>query len=522
MLLVPELVLLVTMCVLFLAGPMLVSDAGEAPRGLRNQWGFLSVMTIAIAWYIWFNGSRDVEQGALFQLDHLVWYTRGISLSFGLILALLLWHQIDDGHAAEAHACLLAILAGTNLVAASDDLVSLFLALELVSIPTYVLLYLPRRDRPGREATVKYFLLSAFSSALVLYGMSWLYGLSGSTNLDAIAAAIGGTADAGPARQSVNTMARVALAFIIAGLSFRITAVPFHFYAPDVFQGTTNSNAALLSFIPKVVGFVALLRLLPLMVVAPAGAGWTPEPSLGLLLACMAVATMFVGNVMAWRQTNLYRLMAYSSIAHAGYMLIGLTVGDAGPVPGTDATLFYLAGYGFMTLGVFALLAGVRSTELGARSASKGESNVRTTDQSLSDSPLLAPCSLLSDLRGLNRTNPTTAILLAVCLLSLTGLPPTIGFLGKLNLFFAAWGDSAAPASAATLGRTLAVLLALNAAIGAWYYLRIIALMFLDSPAETSSHPAAPAWSSFLAGVLCTAGTVLFFVQPQWLWDVLP
>jgi NADH-quinone oxidoreductase subunit N len=483
-LLVPEIILLGTVCVMFLAGSMLVSDAGEAPSGMRHQWGFLSLAALAVAWAVWFGGGRDAAQGALFRVDDLLWYVRGLSLSGGILLTLVLWNQIDDSRAAEAHACLLAILAGTSLVAAADDLVSLFLALELVSIPTYVILYLPRHDREAGEASLKYFLLSVFSSALVLYGMSWLYGASGSTNFSAIAAVVGQTTESG------NRMPQIAVAFLVAGLSFRIAAVPFHFYAPDVFQGTTASNAALLSFVPKVVGFVALLRLVPLTGVMETLAEWLPDEPIQWLLALMAVATMFVGNLMALRQSHLYRLMAYSSIAHAGYMLVGLAVGDVGKVPGTDAVLFYLAAYGLMTIGVFALLSSIGGREH-------------------------AP-QIDADLRGLNRSHPSIALLLAVCLFSLTGLPPTAGFFGKLNLFLAAWSDATA------LGRTLAVIMALNAAIAAWYYLRLVALMFLDAEAEPASRPRTLDWSSFLAGALCTAGTILLFVAPQWLWDSLP
>jgi NADH-quinone oxidoreductase subunit N len=253
-----------------------------------------------------------------------------------------------------------------------------------------------------------------------------------------------------------------------------------------VFQGTSAANAALLSFVPKIVGFVALLRVLPLCGVNDAADGWLPNGSAQSLLALLAVLTMFVGNLMALRQTNLFRLMAYSSIAHAGYMLIGLAVGDTQPVSGTDALLFYLAVYGLMTIGVFALVSGVPG---------KG-----ATD----------------DLRGLNRSQPTTALLLAVCLLSLTGLPPAAGFFGKLNLFLASWSN------ATTLGQTLAVLMALNAAISAWYYLRLIALMFLDSAQESPAESISGTWSSFLAGALCTVGTILFFIAPDWLWRILP
>jgi NADH-quinone oxidoreductase subunit N len=484
-LIVPEIILLAAMCLLFLAGPLVVTDAGQAAPGLRHRWGFLSLLTIAVAWVVWFGGSSAPSTGALFRIDQLVWYTRGLSLSAGIVLALILWNQVDDGYAAEAHACLLAILAGTNLVAAASDLVSLFLALELVSIPTYVILYLSRRDRAGREATVKYFLLSIFSSALVLYGLSWLYGAAGTTNLAAVADVTRASSSEGGIR-----MLQIALALLLAGLSFRIAAVPFHFYAPDVFQGTTAANAALLSFVPKVVGFVALLRLLPLTATAQTGAGWLPDDSARSLLALLAVVTMFVGNLMAMRQKQLYRLMAYSSVAHAGYMLIGLAVGDLGPASGTDAVLFYLAAYGLMTIGVFALLSVV----------TKGE----------------RPAVLDDDLRGLGQNQFSVALLLAICLFSLTGLPPTAGFLGKLNLFLAAWSDGS------RLGRGLAIAMALNAAIAAWYYLRLVALMFLESSIETEVESRRVPWTAWLAGIICATATVLVFVTPQWIWGRLP
>jgi NADH-quinone oxidoreductase subunit N len=484
-LIVPEIILLATMCLLFLAGPLVVSDTGQAARGLRHQWGFLSLLTIGIAWALWFGGSIEPLPGALFRIDSLAWYSRGLSLSAGILLALVLWNQIDDGHAAEAHACLLAILAGTNLVAAASDLVSLFLALELVSIPTYVILYLSRRDRVGREATVKYFLLSVFSSALVLYGMSWLYGVAGTTNLAAIGEIVRANSPAGGSR-----MLQIAFALLLAGLSFRIAAVPFHFYAPDVFQGTTAANAALLSFVPKVVGFMALMRLVPLTGAADSAAGWLPDDSARGLLAMLAVATMFVGNLMAMRQKHLHRLMAYSSIAHAGYMLIGLAVGDVGRASGTDALLFYLAAYGLMTIGVFALFTSVAGRE--------------------------RPVQIDDDLRGLAQSQFPVALLLAVCLFSLTGLPPTAGFLGKLNLFLAAWSDGS------RLGRGLAIVMAVNAAIGAWYYLRLIALMFLEPPAPIEGEPRQPAWAAWLAGIVCAAATIWIFFSPQWLWNHLP
>src|SRR5262245_41375680 len=245
-LVVPEAILLGTMCVMFLAGPFLVSDAGTAAPGVRHRWGALSLGALAAAWFAWRQLAPQSDIVGRFRADELVWYVRGLTLVVGATLVLLIWNQIDDGHAAEAHACLLAILSGVNLTAAANDLVTLFLALELVSIPTYVLLYLPRRDTAMREATLKYFLLSVFSSALLLYGMAWLFGVAGTTSLagiaqQALAAKV--SLDDGPVQMAV--------ALMVAGLAFRITAVPFHFYAPDVFQGVTSSAAAMLSVVPK-------------------------------------------------------------------------------------------------------------------------------------------------------------------------------------------------------------------------------------------------------------------------------
>jgi NADH-quinone oxidoreductase subunit N len=501
-LLVPEIILLATACVLFLVGPFLVSDAGESMPGLRHRWGVVSLIGLCVAWFVWFHNGPATMDGTLFRIDSLAWYTRGLSLSAGVLLVLVLWDQIDDSHSAEAYACLLTILAGTSLVAAANDLVTMFLSLELVSIPTYVILYLPRRDQRTSEAALKYFLLSIFSSALVLYGMSWLYGVAGTTNFAGIRDVLSNRPP-----HAGDGMLEIAFALLLAGLCFRIAAAPFHFYAPDVFQGTTAANAALLSFVPKVVGFAALLRLIPLSGATESWLQWVPEHSNMLLLGIMAVVTMFVGNLMALRQKHLYRLMAYSSIAHAGYMLIGLTVGDTVPVNGREAVLFYLAVYGLMTIGVFALLSAVGDKVQGGRGREQG---VPT-----SSSMLPAACTMLDDLRGLSRSLPSVALLLAICLFSLTGLPPTAGFLGKLNLFLAAWSDDS------HVGYGLAIVLALNAAISAWYYLRLVAVMYLEPAVPEEGRPRRIVWAPWLAGAVCAIGTIAIFVAPQWLWNTI-
>jgi NADH-quinone oxidoreductase subunit N len=478
--LAPELILVLAVCVMFLTGPFLVTEAGVGAPGLRKRWGALALAAIGGAAFFWWHSDSVPLDTGPFRADALTWYVRGLTLALGAVISIILVDQIEEGHSAESQACLLAILIGANLTALANDLVVLFLALELVSIPTYVLLYLPRRGEANQEAAIKYMLLSIFSSAIVLYGMSLLYGAAGTTNLAGIAESFSaGTAD------SSATLVRLSVAMLIAGLSFRLGAVPFHFYAPDVFQGIPSAAAAMLSYVPKVVGFVALLRLLPL--VGELGVAEAVDaPSARILLGVLAIATMTIGNLLAFRQDNLYRLMAYSSVAHAGYMMIGLVVeSPAGDVSGVGAMLFYLATYGLITIGVFALFAGISSEK--------------------------SPVRVIGDLAGLSRVHPAVALALAVCLFSLTGLPPTVGMLGKLNLFLASWGEET------TMGRTLAIVLAVNAAISAWYYLRLIGVMFFDAAptGEKSKLTLAPA----VAGALCSIASILLFIAPQYLWE---
>ena len=482
-LVLPEVVLISAVCLMFLAAPFLVSETGATVPGIRHRWGMLSLFAIAVAAWFWVQSVQVPVNDGPFRLDGLVYFIRGTTLGFGAIIALLLWSQVDDSKAAECQALLLAILAGVNFTAAANDLVVLFLGLELVSIPTYVLLALPRRERESQEATIKYFLLSIFSSALVLYGFALLYGATGTTHFSGIAATV-----AGGKSGELSQLLPVAVALIVAGLSFRITAVPFHFYAPDVFQGSPAFAAGLLSSLPKVVGFAALIRVLSLSVsdVNFVGhldlLGHLVKP----LLSMLAVMTMLVGNLMALRQTNIHRMMAYSSVAHAGYMLVGLTIGDRGTMAtGIAALLFYLVSYGIMTLGVFAVLCAVSSAD--------------------------RPVRTLNDLGGMSRHHPAAALMLAVMLFSLAGLPPSGGFIGKLNLFLAAWSEGS------MLGRYLAYVMVFNAAVSAYYYLRMVAAVYLKpGTGPTTTHMPAPA---ACAAVICTIATLAVFIAPQRIWD---
>jgi len=495
---VPEALLLATVCLMLLLGPFLVDDEGKAEQGVSLRWTILSLITLAIGGLVLFQTAGRQAPAGFFAADGLAFFVRAITFCLGPVLVLILTRQIDDGGSAEAHACLLTLLAGTNFVAMSTNLVGLFLALELVSIPTYIYLYLPRRDAQMQEAALKYFLLSVFSSAFVLFGMSWLFGATGTTNLREISAQVTAAVAAAPVDATTTAadyaagiptprMVQAALAILIAGLSFRLAAVPFHFYAPDVFQGVNSASAAMLSLIPKAAGFAALLRVMP------GGAEWLAGQN---LLAVIAIATMTLGNLLALRQHNLYRLLAYSSIAHSGYMVVGLTMGS-GPstLGGVAALWFYLATYGLVTVGIFALLA--------ATSAER-------------------PLTTDADLAGLSQTHPAIAVLLAISLFSLTGLPPTVGFWGKLNLFQASWSAGTPWGSsglfATPRGVWLAGAIAANAAIAAWYYLRLIAAMYRE-PAV--AQPATRlAWAPAVAGAVCALGSILLFAAPQRLFDL--
>ncbi len=479
----PEIALLATVCVILFAAPFLVNERGEAQAGLRHRWGWLALVGWAAAGWLWWTSAPTAVSTGAFLSDDLTWFVRGLMLALGAVLSLVQWNQADDGRAAECQACLLAIGAGVNLTAAANDLVVLFLALELISIPTYLFLIIPRRDAPAQEATLKYFLLSIFSSALVLFGMSYLYGATGTTNLLAIHEAFRRTdVDSLPVLVSIGGV------MLIAGLGFRVTAVPFHFYAPDVFQGCQVPGAAMLSFVPKVAGFVALYRLL-FVPLPTAHAGWATVPTTETLLWWLAVVTMLTGNLLALLQNDVRRMLAYSSVAHAGYMLAGLTTACSSSTSpnGLEALIFYLAVYGFMTIGAFAALA----------AAGRPNRKIETVD----------------DLAGLVRSKPGVALMLSVCLFSLTGLPPTAGFLAKFNLFLAAWGQNTES------GRWLAAMMAVNAAIGAGYYLRVIAAIVLRDPIreeESSSETA-----STLALAVCTAATLALFFAPGWVWQAV-
>jgi NADH-quinone oxidoreductase subunit N len=496
-LLVPEAVLVAVACVLFAFGLFVAKRLPAVALALAGVAGaavaalLLGGYEIASFWQPVEGTPYDPRSVAPYDPTGPAAFIRWLSLAAAAVFLLLSWPEMRNDNAAEYSAFTLIIAAGASLVGRANDLVALFLALELVSIPTYVLLYLPVRTRAGQEAAVKYFLLSVLSSAVLLFGFSYLYGLTGTTNLGAMVATLS-TAH----QQSVSTPALIAAVMVIAGLGFRITAVPFHFYAPDVYEGGPTGVVAQLSIIPKVVGFIALARLLGLLAPPvdrlPFDAVHTLVP---LTLWVIAVVTMTFGNVLALLQINLKRLLAYSGIAHGGYMLIGLLVAlslpeSPGREPsqtGMDALLFYLVAYGLMTVGTFAVIL-----------------YLSTADR---------PAETVDDLAGLGQTHPVTAASLAVMLFSLIGLPLTAGFVGKFLLFMAAF-DAPTSGSMRNMYRILAVIAAVNAAIAAVYYLRVVGVMYLRSPLRPveSRLSGRPALS---AAILCAVITVILGVYPK-------
>jgi NADH-quinone oxidoreductase subunit N len=492
--LIPEMILVVFACILFLGGTF---------RPGRQAWGSVAVLGL-IAALVALLGLRHYGVGTAevgrdsglfampFLFDPLANVTRVLALVSGMIFVLLSWHEVPERQAADHHACLLLIVAGTGLVGAANDLIAMFAALELVSIPTYIILYLPRADEAAQEAALKYFLLSVLSSALMLFGFSYLFGLGGTTNIAGILQVLYRYQPGTEEVYAVAGMAQIALLMIVAGLGFRITAVPFHFYAPDVYEGTSTSGAALLAFIPKLAGFTALLRLLGYVV--PAGvlveAGRLPGLALNdqvpILFWFLAAFTMFTGNVLALLQDNLKRLLAYSSVAHAGYMLITLASAPylaGGTSNGVAALLYYLVAYGSMTVGVFVVIA-----------------MLHTPDR---------PVENVDDLAGLSQSHPVVALMLSLLCFSLIGIPLTAGFTGKLFIFF---GAVTVSGSLANLYTVLALLGFINAAIGGWYYLRIIAVMYL----RTAVKPVATAGTApgMLALGVCVALTILVGIPP--------
>ena len=368
-------------------------------------------------------------------------------------------------------------MTGAMLLAGSTDLLLLFLGLELMVLPGYLLAGYHKTDGYSTEGAIKYFLLGSFSSAIFLFGLAFVWGLTGTTRVAGIAEALG-TIVAGTAPLSAGLA--MGLAFLTTGVAFKIAAVPFHYWTPDAYQGSPTPITGYLSVGPKVGAFALILRLF-VEALGPLAEWWLP------VMIVLAALTMTLGNLVALTQDNVKRMLGYSSIAHTGYMLVGLAAYAAGELRGLEGLLYYGAAYAFMNLGAFAVIAALQKRA--------------------------GVTSSLDTFAGLGRREPLLGILMTLFLLSLTGIPPTAGFFAKAYVILAA-------VQAGGWLTVLAVLAVLNAAAAAFYYLRVVVYMFMRDP--TSDAPAlrhgALLWGGLAAA---TALTILFGLFPTTLLDIV-
>ncbi len=401
--------------------------------------------------------------------------------SLAVLAALLLsvfvaWTDLANRGLArgEFHALALLAASGAMLMAAANDLIVLFLGLEVLSFGLYILAGYARTDARSDEASLKYFLLGAFASAFLLYGIALVYGATQTTNLADVAAAIKAHALSSP-------MLLGGIALKLVGLGFKAALVPFHQWTPDAYEGAPTSAAAFMATTAKVGAFTAILRVFDAFV--GAHASWLPA------VQALAILSMVFGNLLAVTQTNVKRMLAYSSIAHAGYLMVtiaALGIGRATPAGliASDLALrgaaFYLLAYVFMTIGAFGVLV-----YLGG----KGR-DVQT----------------LSDLKGLVNAEPLAAYSMLFFVLSLAGVPPTMGFMGKLQILYAALAAGQTP---------LAIVLALTSVMGAYYYLRIVWVMCFEGPRKAEELPS-PASRTPATVTLVVAGvaTIVFGIFP--------
>jgi NADH-quinone oxidoreductase subunit N len=495
----PELVLIGAACALFFLG-----CSGKTSARASAPWlallALLGVFALQMTRYTQdVPGEVHTTIGSL-RMDPLAQYIRLLTPVVAIMLLLLAWPTREDAtgnsaldygqDAGEFFAMFLLSIAGVLLVSIANDLVLLFLALELVSLPTYIMVSMSRPGAAAQEAGVKYFFLGALSVALMLFGFSYLYGTTGEINLIKIWFKLRPPADTPLALVVLSPWQMMAVVMILVGLAYKMAAFPLHFYAGDVYEGAATPVTAFLAFVPKTAGFVALVKVLFMV----GGNNFAVPKQILALLWIMAALTMTIGNVLALLQNNVKRVLAYSSIAHSGYMLAGIAAlcssAGVGFDPGTAlrGVLFYLAAYGIMNGGAFGVLVLLPSRVSPNESAETFE-----------------------DLAGQGRRRTALGLAMAVSCFSLIGIPATVGFLGKLMLIL--------PTFAAGL-KWLVVVLIINAAISAAYYLRIVASMFLrtESAAGAELQPAAAARPQFavvLAVVLSVVGTLLFGAVPQ-------
>ncbi len=440
-------------------------------RGERMPIGGLGVIGLAgAATSIVLLWGRRAESFGVVRADDFGLFVQLVLVGVGLLTIVFSPKAIDrDGlPAGEYYALTLFALSGMMLIAVATDLLVIFLALEVFSLALYVLTGLRRHECSSTEGAFKYFVLGGFASAFFLYGIAFTYGLAGSTHLDNVAAAVQAQALTG------NPLLLVAMGLLLAGLAFKVAAVPFHMWTPDAYEAAPTVVTGFMSTAVKAAGFAVFARVF-LSALEPLRAEWTP------VLWVLAVCTMILGSVVGVAQTNLKRMLAYSSIAHGGYLLVALAAGDE---MGRASILFYLVVYAVTNVGAFAVLALLSTRD--------------------------APMEHLGDYRGLWHSSPVVAGLLAIFLLSLGGFPPTAGFVAKWYVFSAA---------VAAGQFSLAIIGVLTSVVSVFFYLRIIVMMYMSEPNAAATAPRVS--GTALAALSLSAAVLIYLgVLPTRLLDL--
>jgi NADH-quinone oxidoreductase subunit N len=466
----PELLVMTAGCAMLVLDPVL-------PASRKHLLAWCALITLGGTFVLTYVAmglpagfpARPLFNG-LYVLDAYGTFWKLLLLGVGALVILLAKAHLkfEEIDLPEFYALILLSLAGMMVMVSGTDLLVIYLGIELTSISFYVMAGFKRFERRSMEAAAKYFILGSFSSGILLYGISLLYGRTGSTTLPAVKAGIA-------ALPAGDPILLLAIALLVVGFGFKVAAVPFHMWTPDVYEGAPTSVTAYLATASKAASFAAFMRVF-LDTLGGLKADWQT------LLVVICVATMILGNVVAIAQNNIKRMLAYSSIAHAGYALIGLVVADAA---GAAALLLYLALYVFMTIGAFTVVAMLRKGGL------EGDD--------------------IADYAGLSKRNPWAAFLMLLFMISLTGIPPTAGFIAKFYIFMAAVGAHMT---------WLAVLAVIFAAVSAYFYLRVVMVMYMREPAETPPMPGSgirlvvsPAAVAVLA--VAAAGVILLGVFPD-------
>jgi NADH-quinone oxidoreductase subunit N len=452
----------------------------------------ITLVSLAAAFVLCVGLYSHALTGTLFRgmlaLDPIGVFFKIVLVLASFLVVLMFQHsrELEGLGRGEFYALMLAVTLSNMLMATANDLAMLYLALEMVSITSYVLVAYMKGDRMSNEASLKYILFGAVATGTMLYGLSWLYGLTGTTSLPAIREFLSaGLSDAN--RYTVYVIALL----VFAGLGFKTATVPFHFWCPDVYEGAPTPVTAFLSVAPKAAGFSLMLRFFLTGFSVEETGRWDLSPGAvhwPFALMVISVATMTLGNVAALTQTNMKRLLAYSSIAHAGYILMGIV---ALSWNGARGLMIYLLAYLFMNLGAFLVVTLIHHQE-------------GTFD--------------LRDYQGLYRRAPLLTVAMAIFLLSLMGIPPLVGFMGKLYVFAAIVDRALGTGPDHVWYLWYGVIAAVNAAVAAYYYARVLKTMIIEEGAEKPALRL-PALDSVWIAILVAGNVVpLFFWTPLEEW----